>query len=103
MKLEELRNRFRSIRQRPPKRRCTRCGKKALYVASSADGMEWFECGNHSETDNVPATLRVSLALIDELWKKVDDSGGDDPAYQPRMMGEFLVGHQDQILGIDFW
>jgi hypothetical protein len=52
-------------------RYCTVCnanGKpgevRARFVARSADGMEWFECGEHAAIDNVAGVRRASLTPI---------------------------------------
>ena len=50
-------------------RNCTCClpsGKRvrARFVARAADGFEWFECGEHAETENVAGVLRASLTPL---------------------------------------
>jgi hypothetical protein len=58
-----------------PTRYCTRCNAVdpqaapvvAKYVAQDADGVEWYECGNHPPTDNELQKLRVKLTELD-VW-----------------------------------
>jgi hypothetical protein len=50
-------------------RNCTVClpsGKRvrARFVARAADGLEWYECGEHAATENVAGVLRVALTPI---------------------------------------
>jgi len=52
---------------------CTVCMSRsnpvaAQNVASSADGLEWFECGAHEATDNVAGVVRVELEPLD-VWR----------------------------------
>lgn len=55
-------------------RPCTVClGLRGLRVAAShvaraADGLEWFECGQHEPTENVARVLRVRLTPIAEWF-----------------------------------
>lgn len=59
-----------------PTRYCTCCNAKAIrgivatFVARDADGLEWFECGSHTPTDNVVETRRVSLTPIADWFRK---------------------------------
>jgi hypothetical protein len=58
-------------------RNCTGClpsGKRerARFVARSADGMEWFECGAHGPTENVAGVKRTKLTPIAQ-WYRVHD------------------------------
>jgi hypothetical protein len=53
-----------------PNRQCSKCGKKALFVASDDTCLEWFECGDHDELDNLVGVKRVALTPIG-LWFKI--------------------------------
>ena len=59
-----------------PTRFCTCCNAngvrevRARYVAADADGLEWFECGQHNDRENVARVKRVSLTLIEEWYRK---------------------------------
>lgn len=51
---------------------CTMCltrdrNAAAVAVAASATGLEWFECAEHSETDNVAGERRVGSVPI-AIW-----------------------------------
>lgn len=58
-----------------PERFCTRCWKPALYVATDASGLQWYECEGHDSTDNVAGTTRVVLTPIIEMWKRLGIGG----------------------------
>lgn len=53
-----------------PNRPCSKCGKKAVFVAADDTCLEWFECGDHGELDNLAGVKRVALTPI-ELWFKM--------------------------------
>lgn len=75
--LEVLVNRYRRQPVDVPTRYCTSCNflhpddppVVARYVAESADGSEWYECGQHPPTDNAAQRLRVKLTDLD-LWRR---------------------------------
>ena len=53
---------------------CTTCLAKsklveARFVAGDADGLEWYECGQHKPDDNLAGVTRQSLTPIAE-WRK---------------------------------
>lgn len=55
-----------------PTRSCSSClahdvRRAATHVARDADGLEWFECGRHSEVDNPSEVVRVSLTPM-KAW-----------------------------------
>jgi hypothetical protein len=54
-------------------RPCTVCLARrtridATHVAGTADGFEWFECGQHEPTDNVAQVVRAKLTPIAEWF-----------------------------------
>jgi hypothetical protein len=65
-----------------PGRKCTVCTWKgspqvlALYVATCAEGLQWFECDAHSPTDNVNQKIRVRLDPIDSWFAAIPDPAG---------------------------
>lgn len=65
-----------------PGRNCTVCLRHrtqvaARFVAKDAEGMEWYECGEHEPDDNVAGVVRVSLTPIDEWFARIPTPGGD--------------------------
>jgi hypothetical protein len=40
----------------------------ATHVAGTADGFEWFECGQHATTDNVAEVVRAKLTPLAEWF-----------------------------------
>jgi hypothetical protein len=62
-----------------PGRTCTVCnangrlGIAAKYVATAAGGSQWYECAEHSPTDNVLGQLRVRLEPIDEWFRAIPE------------------------------
>lgn len=65
-----------------PGRNCTVCLANnarvdARFVATAADGLQWYECGEHEADDNVARTLRVSLEPIDEWFARIPTPGAD--------------------------
>lgn len=60
------------------KRWCTSCAPKkvlARFVASAERGpsgraLQWFECGEHSATDNLAGEARISLEPIDQWFER---------------------------------
>lgn len=69
-----LAERYRPKAEVLPARWCTSCAARdgktseAKFVAAAADGIEWYECGNHPPTDNAIQRLRVKLTPID-VWR----------------------------------
>lgn len=56
-------------------RPCTVClsrGRRvaATHVAGTADGFEWFECGQHEPTDNLSHAARARLTPIAEWFAR---------------------------------
>ncbi len=62
-----------------PGRTCTVCnangnlGRPAKFVATDADFVQWYECGEHAATDNVLGTLRIYLEPIDEWFRRIPE------------------------------
>jgi len=64
-----------------PGRKCSVCAWKgkdelAVSVATDADGLQWFECANHSTTDNVNQAVRVRLEPIDPWFAAIPELAG---------------------------
>lgn len=53
-------------------RTCNTCnargnpGIEAKYVATTADGLQWFECENHDAKDNIADAVRVDRTPLAE-------------------------------------
>jgi len=47
----------------------------ARFVATDAEGLQWYECGEHEPTDNVAGVVRVHLEPIDEWFAKIPTPG----------------------------
>jgi hypothetical protein len=55
------------------KRACSNCLAKgkavaAEYVATDAQGLQWFECGKHEPRDNLASTERTARQPIREWY-----------------------------------
>lgn len=51
----------------------------ALYVASDAEGLEWYECGEHFPDDNVAGVTRTKLTPLAQWCEENDISGEQSP------------------------
>jgi len=66
-----------NLRHGAPERPCTCCmffaeqRVPATYIATDADGMQWFECGRHDAHENVAQTVRVSLTPIGDWFRQL--------------------------------
>ncbi len=61
-----------------PGRNCTVCNAKgkrrpAKYVATAADGLQWYECEAHAPDDNLADSLRVRLEPIDDWFRAITE------------------------------
>jgi hypothetical protein len=62
-------------------RPCTVCAAKpagvvrrvpmAIYVATSSEGIQWFECGGHDDSDNTSGARRVKQEPIGEWFARM--------------------------------
>lgn len=55
-------------------RRC-HCGQLAEYLATDAEGLQWFECGRHEPRENIGETTRVSLVPLHEWLAEIRKVG----------------------------
>lgn len=84
-----------------PGRNCTGCmglrrlTVEARFVATDAEGLQWYECGEHEPSDNVASVLRVSLTPIDEWFASLR---GNLDTYLDGVVDALIGGLPDAVI-----